>query len=331
MSSTTGPAEQPLITFLMVTNGRSPHLKDSLARWASVVTPGKDFFVCGPAAQLRTLALPEQAIVDHPDSPEEGQFFRINFKKCTGAQRVPGQYVYLLHDRLLPPTDIVDVLTRHVSTGHYQFGALDVNNPDGSPSLRDMRLDQRVLPLSLNEAMRRFVRLGVSAQDAHTSEHVALNGAQFFLRRDLIHHLERPLRWFEMEDDVLSFDLRNASGIWISETALTTCVVKRMGKAQPVYMRWIKRVAYTPMCLHAWMAVQLNGHHNVALSVLPLSERALQNRLTGELLLIDPLHKITATDVLPTSLEKLMARARLMSNGRLFGNVTKVKHGWRLH
>lgn len=330
MHSLPSTAEQPLITFLMVTNGRSPHLRESLNRWSSVATPGKDFFVCGPAEHLRAFGLIPPCVVDYPDIPGEGLFFGINRKKSAGASTVPGQYVYILHDRMLPPDDIIEVLHRHLSSGRYRFGAMNVDNTDGSASLRPLRVDRRITDASLDEALNRRVRFGVLACDAHASEHVALNGTQFFLHRDLLHHLERPLRWCEMEDDILSHDLIGAAGLWITDATLTSCVTKRLGQPQPHYRALYKRLAYTALCLRSWLAIRRQGHRNILMSVRYQSKASLQQRLGHELFLIDPLHKFSASDVLPSSLERIMARARLLSEGHRFNNVSKVEHGWRL-
>jgi hypothetical protein len=330
MHTVAGLAESPLITFLMVTNGRSPHLSDSLQRWSQVATPGQDFFVCGPADALEPFGLPPSAIVDHPDTHGEGQFFRINHKKLCGARQVPGRFICILHDRMQPPADIVAVLHRHLSTGRYRFGAMNVNNVDGTASLRPLALDRRITAHSLDDALSRKQRLGVPAHHRHASAHVALNGAQFFLHRDLLHHLERPLRWFEMEDDVLSFDLIGEPGIWVTDATLTSCVTKELGQPQASLLAWLKRAAYAVLCARAWLAVRREGHRNTVLSVARLSRQELHARLADELYLIDPLHKLTASDVLPSSLERLMVRARLISGGQRFNSITKAAHGWRL-
>jgi hypothetical protein len=330
MHSLPSIAEQPLITFLMVTNGRSPHLRASLDRWFAVAKPGEDFFVCGPAEQLKPFGLAPSSVVNYPDSPDEDPFFCINKKKSLGAGAVPGQYVYILHDRMLPPDDIFEVLYQHLSSGRYRFGAMNVDNTDGSASLRPLRVDRRIIGASLDDALNRRMRFGVPDSDPHASEHVALNGAQFFLHRDLLHHLERPLRWFEMEDDILSHDLMEDAGIWITDATLTSCVTKKLGQPQPGYQALVKRAGYTALCLRSWLAVRRQGHRNILMSVRHQSSPSLRQRLGQELFLIDPLHKFAASDVLPSSLERTMARARLLSEGHRFNKVSKVEHGWRL-
>jgi len=85
-------AEPPLISVLIVTNGRAPHLKSCLLGWSQVATLGVNLFVCGPREALRPFDLPSASVIDHPVSEGEGMFFGINAKTHLAGASVPGHY-----------------------------------------------------------------------------------------------------------------------------------------------------------------------------------------------------------------------------------------------
>lgn len=326
----TESAETPLISIVVVTNGRAAHLKACLQAWMQIASLGRNLFVCGPREALTAFNLPPTAVIDHPVNEHDGMFFGINAKKQFAGENMPGQYLYFVHDRLFPSHDSLMVMEDVLRSGQYDFGAVDVNNEDGSPSLREMRLDSRAVAMPIDLALSRLSRLCVASEAPHASPHIAINGAQFFLKRDLLRHLGRPLRWFEMEDDVLSFDLKTAHGTWIDKTTLVSKIRKSFGQPQHQVQASLKHLLYSGLCWLSALRAFAAGHRNLVLAVSRLSERQLQERLATEIYLIDPLHKMTASDVLPSSLEKMMVRSRLLSKGQKFESIIKSKHGWLL-
>ena len=208
---------KPFIAVIIITNGKSPFLDEIASHWSKQYQPGVSLFFCGPKDNLLERCIPAQAIIEYIDPPHNGKYFHINHKKHYAASQVEAEYVLLAHDRFFPADDFKNGLEFQLKEARYDFGGISVINTDGSSALNKLCLKNEAINQPLDEALAKQGRLTCAASSKCASESIAVNGGVFFLHKSLIHFLGRPLRWFEMEDDVLSYDLRDYHGVWISE------------------------------------------------------------------------------------------------------------------
>lgn len=318
-------AQNPLIAVAVITNGDKPHLKRTSLQWAKEgFIPGISLFFCGPQQSLLAQGLDIAGIVNYIDPPHYRNNFHINNKKFAACQAIDSKYVYFVHDRFMPKVGFLCELTRILSDESIDFGAMDVDNEDGTPALREIRLRRIAALTDIQSALEPLGRLTCPATDPAASIHIAVNGGQFFLRKSMVKYLERPMRWMEMEDDVLSHDLRSARGQWINTCALTTLTPRLAPNVDYLNDSLLKYVAYRVICN---ILAAITG--SISVGQLIDSDK-LKQYLCGEYLLIDPLHKISSSDVLPLSLEKLMTRARIASGGKALTRVEQHWLGWKV-
>lgn len=315
----------PLISVAVITNGESPLLQLTAAQWqAEGFIQGETIFFCGPSAKLAAKGIPCSAIIDYVDPPYYRHNFHINHKKKTACDAIDADYIFLVHDRFAPKPGLLRELKGALADRSLDFGAVNVDNEDGTAALRPLRLKLNAYNLPLLQALEPLGRLVCDEGDTSASTQAAINGGQFFLRKALSGHLERPMRWVEMEDDILSHDLRTARGQWIENARLVTLIPRRAPSSPVPGRGTIKNWAYRACCNSiAWVLKEVSAGRFV-------SEEKLHRLLSEEVLLIDPLHKMTASDVLPTSLEKIMTRARIASRGSAWSKVERHYLGWKL-
>jgi hypothetical protein len=319
-------AKFPLVAIAVITGGSNPSLKMTRERWiAEGFLPGISLFFCGPRLRLLEQGIEAMAVIEYTDPAYYRNNFHINDKKLAACNAIESTYIYLVHDRFQPKSGFLDVLSRALMDETIDFGAVDVDNPDGTPALRELRLKRSAVSTDVQSALEPVGRLVCSSTDPDASKHIAINGGQFFLRKAMTKYLERPMRWMEMEDDVLSHDLRLARGMWITESGLITVVPRRSPNAGHSSGSRFKSFFYILLCNALAL---ITGTISVGSRI---DCKKLEKYLNREFLLIDPLHKLSSSDVLPLSLEKLMTRMRVASSGLSCSNVEKSRLGWRIN
>lgn len=316
---------KPLIAVAIITNGSSPNLMRIFQKWISDgFVLGRTLYFCGPRQRLVGNGIDEIGIIDYVDPPYYRNNFHINDKKRAACEAIDAEYIYLVHDRFVPQIGLFDTLNRVLSIADIDFGAVDVDNEDGTPAIRELRLRNVAASIELESALEPLGRLTCAVEDSAASIHIAVNGGQFFLRKSKTKFLERPMRWAEMEDDVLSHDLRASRGLWIKDCSLITLVPRIAPNFDYDKGTQLKYWLYRLVC-------NILGIFTRSLSVgQKLDRNKLRDQLQGQQLLIDPLHKIYSSDFLPSSLEKIMTRARVASNGASWENVKEHPLGWKL-
>jgi hypothetical protein len=315
----------PLIAIAVITNGDSAHFAQTSRQWcAEGYVPGRTLFFCGPRSKLLEQGMDSTSIIDYVDPPYYRNNFHINDKKYSACEAIDAKYIYLVHDRFFPQGGFRETLNLSLADEKLDFGAVDVDNLDGTLALREQRLKHAAVSTCLESALEPLGRLACDIADPDASNHIAVNGGQFFLRKTLAQLLKRPMRWVEMEDDVLSYDLRIVCGRWIPECRLKT-VVPRV--APNVGYAWGTKFKYLGYRIACNALAALTNSISVGDYIDGIQ---LKQHLANQILLVDPLHKITSSDFLPSSLEKLMTRARIASDGKCWTRVDKHLLGWRL-
>lgn len=315
----------PLIAVAVITNGDSSYFIETSQSWTvERLVPGVTLFFCGPRQRLLAQGINAVGIVDYADPPYYRNNFHINDKKLAACKAIDAEYIYLVHDRFIPKEGFLDALTRILADRSIDFGAVDVDNQDGTPALRELRVRRAAVSTDVEAALEPLGRLTCPATDPAASIHIAVNGGQFFLRKSMAKHLERPMRWMEMEDDVLSHDLCCARGRWIKECRLITFIPRLAPVLDESNGNRLKYVAYRSICN---TLAAITGSISVGFRI---GRVQLERLISDEFLLIDPLHKISSSDFLPLSLEKLMTRARIASEGKSLASVEKHRLGWKI-
>ena len=317
------------LAIVMITNGIGGNLLKSLAFWSSQFTFGFDLFISGPEDILRNCAIPSCAIINYKDKDEEYPFFEINKKKYLGGIHVKAEYIYFVHDRFYPKEDFRQTITIILNNYKPDFGAADVFNEDGSLSIVELRIKKEVLQLSLVDALLSSGRIICTNE---STSHVAVNGGQFFLKSNLLHLLQRPLRWLEMEDDILSFDLIPYNGIWIHSTSLFTLVHRappkinkyQMIKTKVIYCIYILGCNIIMSCLKKF----IKSYPVLSVGQQPTTKMIYESLDSGGCNLIDPFHKMTATSFIPLTVEKFISLCRICSNGTSPTKLHKTNYGW---
>jgi hypothetical protein len=314
-----------LFAVVIITNGKSNLFVDNADAWiAEGFVPGITLFFCGPMESLIKQGVAVDSIIDYTDPPYYLNNFHINHKKYLACESVNASYIYLVHDRFFPQKGLLEKLTNVLEKNQYDFGALDVNNLDGSPALRELRLKKHTTINKLESALEPLGRLVCAKTCPQASDSIAINGGQFFIRKNLSHHLKRPLRWVEMEDDILSHDLLYQRGYWVSECRLVTVVPRISSSTGYNRITRLKYFCYIALCN---LLAKISGSLSVGYRV---DSETLTYLTSREVLLIDPFHKITSSDFLPSSLEKIMARARVLSDGKAWSRINRHPLGWKL-
>lgn len=315
----------PLVAIAVITNGDSSHFAQTSRQWcAEGYVPGRTLFFCGPRSKLLEQGMDSTSIIEYVDPPYYRNNFHINDKKRRACKAIEAKYIYLVHDRFFPQSGFRETLNRSLADEKVDFGAVDVNNPDGTSALRELRLQRIAASSDLETALELVGRLTCDAAEPEASSNIAVNGGQFFLRKSMVEHLKRPMRWVEMEDDVLSHDLRTARGRWISDCVLTTLAPRLAPVIDLTMGTQMKYMVYRALCN---ILAALTGSISVGQR---LDRQQLEQCLCQQFLLVDPLHKFASSNFLPSSLEKLMTRARIASDGKCWVSVDKHRLGWKL-
>lgn len=322
------------LNIVVITNGKSEHFRTCLSAWSSGagLEIGRTVFFCGPEDVLSRQGVPHDAIIPFADEPGSGANFPINAKKLAACNAVSAEYVYLVHDRFVPAPSFFPAVSDALSQGDIAFGAVDVFNPDGSLALGELRLKRGLLGEPRDSVLSRRGRLIVSHSDPRSSNQVAINGGQFFIKREMLPHLQVPLRWGEMEDDVLSFDLGGTVGCWLKATHLTTLVHRNPPIFKESHLTSLKYALYSGVCTLIAKISRACGNRRHVLGVgESINADDLMASFQNGVILIDPMHKTFASDYLVSTREKLMVRARLLSGGGRWHRITRTRLGWLFH
>ena len=297
----------------------------SFNKWCEQLTPGHDLFVCMPAKNP-VAGIFDNAVIDFDDEVEF-EFFRINLKKKFAATHVDSEYVLLVHDRFIPGPNFFNAIVSGLASDRPDFFAFDVDNTDGTPSLRELRVKGDRLGLSAPDAFDLPGRCVCSHDEKDASSHVGLNGGQFGLHRSCIDVLERPMSWFEMEDDVMSMDLVGRKGVWYSVPSLITLAHK--SRPQDKEKVFLKIWCYAYFCNFLRTLSKVFTKHELVYSVGDATScKEMREFYSSSVLLIDPLHKRALGGHLDNALEKFTAKLRL-SEGRFSTfSVAKSRLGW---
>lgn len=318
---------------VIVTNGRGDNIDRCIQEWTAreQFFLGADLYLCGPKDVLLEKCVPESAIIEFNDEPGFGRNFRINAKKYTACSALKSEYVYLVHDRFVPTSNFRKTMEAALALRNVDFGAVDVLNQDGTSALGELRLQDRCLDLEFDEVMEKKGRLIVVAEDPRASGRVAVNGGQFFLRRSLMKYLLTPLRWGEMEDDVLSFDLRNEKGTWIEGAHLVTLAHRIPPVTHSGFWIASRYGLYSLGCHMGALLLKLITPGMPVTSVgARTDKKKLDSYISSGVVLVDPFHKTFASDYLMSTVEKLSVRARLRSAGQAWHQIERKWFGWVL-
>ncbi|MBP9742727.1 MAG: hypothetical protein KBD37_05135 [Burkholderiales bacterium] len=320
------------VAVLIITNGRGDNIKRSLNYWSLQFELGVSLFVCGAKEILQNLTITDSAIIDFQDPSDTYPSFHINQKKYVAGLGIKARYLFFVHDRFYPNDDFKLRFEECLRVEQPDFGAVTVYNLDNSLALGELRVKQTVITIgSIEEALLISGRITVPATAAQKSEHIGLNGGQFFIKSELVELLNRPLRWVEMEDDILSFDLLPYKGIWINDTNLYTLSYRvAPGNSRPTIITKAKYKLYGYLCKCLALIFRVLYNERCVLSTMD----KLSSEVIGKIInsnnfyLVDPMHKMTATEFLPATLEKITALCRLYSKGGYPKYLTKTYYGW---
>lgn len=322
------------VAVLIITNGRGDNIKRSLKHWGLQFELGVNLFVCGAKEILQTLTIADSAIIDFQDPSDTYPSFHINQKKYVAGLGVKARYLFFVHDRFYPHEDFKLVFEECLRLEQPDFGAVTVYNLDNSLALGELRVKQDVITMrSIEEALLIRGRITVSANSSNRSEHIGLNGGQFFIKSELVELLSRPMRWVEMEDDILSFDLLPYKGVWINDTNLYTISYRvAPSNSCDTIITKTKYKLYGYLCKCLALIVRLLYNDGCVLSTMDkLSSDVIAKVInSNNFHLVDPMHKMTATEFLPATLEKITALCRLYSKGVYPKHLTKTYYGWRM-
>jgi hypothetical protein len=207
---------------------------------------------------------------------------------------------------------------------NHDYGSVDVVNSDGTPALTELRLKKKSAATDVLSALEEKGRMSCSKNDDEASDYIVVNGGQYFIRKELHHFLNRPMRWFEMEDEILSHDMKSKRGTWISGTHLVS-VSKRMAP----YINYSKMTDISYF-LYSVVCNIIGFVFNMLSVGKQINNKDIGSLIKHDIFLVDPLHKEYASDYLPTTLEKVMTRVRLITCGRSPENVFRTIYGWRI-
>lgn len=321
-----------IFSVVIITNGLGDNLEFVLPYWCKEFTYGIDLFLCGPQKNLINL-VPQKAIIDYDEiinkEKNEMKFFSINQKKFFATQNVNTEYIFLVHDRLFPSEDFKKTVEKRLTRSEPDFGSCDIVNISGEISVTELRLKKNILNLSLTDALFIESRLVCNKNNKLSSDKIAINGGAFFIKTTLSKLLTRPMKWSQMEDDILSFDLMNYNGIWIEDTNLITKDLKGNINKQYGFSLKVKYLIYYLVCLILKYTVKLTRNKY---KIYTISENISDfNLLNQNFILIDPLHRMYDTNLFKSTLEKVMTRMNVLSNGYLPIKILKTKLGWKFY
>lgn len=312
------------LAIVIITNGKNDSLQQVVDEWIKeTYTLGKDLFICGPKKDLLKNSLfKKESILDYSDPKYNSHLFPINRKKHYAISSLNQEKILLIHDRFIPCKNFKSLLSKNGMSK--KFGSFKVVNLDGSSSIEELRLKKSLLKVSLKDCIRKKGRLVCPKEHNEASNHIAINGGQFYLSKELANYLKRPLRWMEMEDDILSWDLKSYQGEFISLPYLINL------RSKPKYVSNSNRIREYVFYIYAVLTffAKFFIKNGVSLNE-KLSSKELLSR--KEIFLVDPLHKPCHSDEFLNSVEKLSVRLRLESNGLRPLNIIKTKFGWKIY
>lgn len=321
-----------LLAVVIISHGSGVFFSRALIEWQKEFEPGIDLFVCGPKSNFSKFDVPKSAVIDFLDHDIKNRFFEINRRKLTAGMYLGHTYILFVHDRFLPSRGFKSALSENLITEAPDFGGLDVNNLDLSPSLRELRLRHDMIGINIDKALDKLGRLVIPKVSQGASSHVAVNGGAFFINRRVLPVLRRPMRWSEMEDDVMSFDLQKYLGSWYESPQLLTQSKKRLPTITKDYSAArLKIYLYSAACRVLKISLRYCFPSVIVLSLSDFySMRDIARNNSRSFLIVDPYHRAYMGEFYHTSLEKFMAKLRISTNGNRDFKVLKTRWGWAI-
>lgn len=322
------------LAIVLVTNGKGEYIGVALREWIQQFELGIDLFVCGPRINFEKHDLPDRSIINFDDNGLSNRFFEINKKKHAAGLHLQHRYVFFLHDRFLPSGNFRSEIVSRLVKDQPDFGGIDVNNLDSSPSLREIRLKKENLGKRVQEALDHKGRFVTSKFSPEASDKIAVNGGAFFLHRDVFSVLNRSMHWSEMEDDIMSLDLQNYVGVWY-ETPYLVSQASRSSPLAPSKIKHglykLKLVLYALICKFISISIRLYLQPVVTASISDyLSMDEIKGMKDRSFFLVDPAHKAYTAEYFHCALEKFMAKLRVATDGKRDFRVKMVYFGWEI-
>ena len=133
------------------------------------------------------------------------------------------------------------------------------------------------------------------------------------------------MHWAEMEDDLMSLDLRGFRGVWFDKPYLITVTHKNFpGNASSSCFLKAKLLSYAFLCKFLKFL-----YYSKSATVISLADRVDSENLHKDcFFIIDPLHKKFTGEFFSSSLEKFTANLRYCTDGDRDFSVKKTILGW---
>lgn len=296
---------------VVITSGLNKNLDFVINEWERFFQLGVNLFLCGPE-KLLGKSFPIDSIIHYDENVRNGCFFNINKKKHTALKTVKFEYSLVVHDRFYPANDFKYIFNDFLLVNNPDFGGLDIYNVDGTLSLTELRLKKYCLDNHLSESLNKKGRLVTCVSDLTASNRIGINGGAFFINNKSISILNRPFRWSEMEDDVMSFDLQLQKGLWFSTSNLFTIVQKNIPFQSDFknYKLTLKYYFYGIFC--SLLSKLLNICYFKKSFFVSVSSKFDLNILDDKshFFIVDPIHKFYSAEHLISAPEKVLCRLR---------------------
>jgi hypothetical protein len=319
------------LSVVIISNGTNSNLKECLIEWNKDFKLGVDLYICAPKHSLENCPyiIPNNAILDF--STESNFSFPINAKKRIAFDKINSSYIYFIHDRFIPSIGFKNEMLFNINRFQPDFGATDIYNTDGSISLSELRVRNCLLGKTIDDFLLEVGRSSCLKEDDNASELIALNGGQFFLRRNVSHVLERPMHWGEMEDDLMSLDLRPFKGCWFQQPYLVTLTHRVLPSTNIVENNRLKAKLklYGLLCYSLKLILYFSKYNIISISEVE-DYSVIFNENGCDFFIVDPFHKRFTAEYYSSSLEKFTARLRYYTNGTQDFSVSKTFLGWRI-
>jgi hypothetical protein len=332
---TNNTVERPIAVLIITNGGNKKLLEDCYNSWSTYFQPGVELYVSGPNEILNKFGFIERtAVVDYSTDAHShyGSYF-INKKKYFSAKNISSKYLLFIHERIVIDYNIKLKLLEELKSGEFDFGCCQVLNTDGSLSVGPLYLDDQCMGLSLIDALILKKRLVSKKKQRYNL--IGLNGAQFFIKREYLHFLNSQFAWGEMEDDILSFELKDKKGVFLNDVSLRT-VSRKNWLTKSTLLFKINLSFYLLLCrLLSYVVsllVRITSKHTLVISAASKPSYKLIESLEAgkKIIFIDPMHKRFFTEEYGISFEKLSTILRASGKGRFIENSEELFYGWKL-
>lgn len=320
-------SNKSFLSVAIITNGKSPFFYTNFARWSSEFQPGINLFACMPTKNTK---LAHSFIIDCDDEAKDSSF-NINRKKHLAGLQISSEYILFVHDRFYPSPNFCIELRKKLLRDRPGFCGLNVDNPDDSASLRELRVKKSRIGLSVRDCFDLPGRSVCLATSEEASDRVALNGGSFVLHQDLLKVLSRPIHWFEMEDDIMSLDLVEHEGAWYSDPHLLTSDFRlNFVENTPIKFKSKLRL-YSFLCVSIKLVLRVICREKNILSISDsTTSKAIDLISAKKIMLVDPLHRPELGGFFDNALEKFRAKLRLSGGEFNDFRVTRKLLGWEI-